>query len=133
MYHHHLSVDESSIIWYSTEDMNRQFSLDQDHSLLTKLRHCTAIICHNDKIAMKLMNLLAHQQLSVPNDLSIISFDNSTLCELGTVTLTSVSHPKGDLGRLAAESLLTMIENQAFEIKHLYKPELIIRESVKKL
>ena len=62
--------------------MNRQFSLDQDHSLLTKLRHCTAIICHNDQIAMKLMNLLAHQQLSVPNDLSIISFDNSTLCDM---------------------------------------------------
>ena len=59
MYHHHLSVDESSIIWYSTEDMNRQFSLDQGHSLLTKLRLCTAIICHNDQIAMKLMNLLA--------------------------------------------------------------------------
>ena len=133
MYHHHLSVDESSIIWYSTEDMNRQFSLDQGHSLLTKLRLCTAIICHNDQIAMKLMNLLARQQLSVPNDLSIISFDNSTLCELGTVTLTSVSHPKGELGRLAAESLLTMIENQTFEIKHLYEPELVIRESVKKL
>ncbi len=133
MYENNLSVDESTIIWYSTENMEQQFCLENLRTLLHKLNDSTAIVCYNDQIAMKLMQLLSHSHLSVPNDLSLVSFDNSTLSQIGTVSLTSVTHPAKELGRLAAESILTMIENPHWEVKHIYKPELIMRESVKKI
>ena len=44
-----------------------------------------------------------------------------------------MTHPKEELGQLAAESILKMIENPLYEIKHTYRPELIMRQSVKKI
>ena len=81
---------------------------------------------------MKLMQLLSNSELSVPEDLSLVSFDNSSLSQIGTISLTSVTHPGKELGRLAAESILMMIENPDYEIKYVYEPELIVRQSVKK-
>lgn len=133
MYEQQLSVDESTIIWYSTENVDQQFSIENLPTLLKKLNQSTAIVCYNDQIAMKLMQLLSHSELSVPQDLSLVSFDNSSLSQIGTTSLTSVTHPGQELGRLAAESILTMIENPHYEVKHIYKPELIVRQSVQKI
>ena len=133
MYDQNLSVDESTIIWYSTENAEQQFSIENLPTLLKKLDQSTAIVCYNDQIAMKLMQLLSNSELSVPEDLSLVSFDNSSLSQIGTISLTSVTHPGKELGRLAAESILMMIENPDYEIKYVYEPELIVRQSVKKL
>ena len=133
MYDQNLSVDESTIIWYSTENAEQQFSIENLPTLLKKLDQSTAIVCYNDQISMKLMQLLSNSELSVPEDLSLVSFDNSSLSQIGTISLTSVTHPGKELGRLAAESILMMIENPDYEIKYVYEPELIVRQSVKKL
>lgn len=132
MYKHHLSVDESAIIWYSTENMEQQFSPQNLEHLLNKIENSTAIVCYNDQIAMKMIQLLSNTTIKVPADLSLVSFDNSSLSQIGTVPLTSVTHPAKELGKLAAESILTMIKNPHYEIKHIYQPELIIRDSVQK-
>ncbi|WP_317326986.1 GntR family transcriptional regulator [Turicibacter sanguinis] len=133
MYKHNLSVDESAIIWYSTENMEQQFCLENLPQLLKKFKSSTAIVCYNDQIAMKLIQLLASNDLNVPHDLSLVSFDNSSLSQIGVVPLTSITHPGKELGKLAAESILSMINNPHYEMKHTYHPELIIRKSVAKL
>ena len=113
--------------------MNQQFCIENLPSLLKKLNQSTAIVCYDDQIAMKLMQLLAMNNQCVPNDLSIISFNNSILSQIGIISLSTMNHPKEELGKLAAESLLKMIENPLYEIKYTYRPELIIRQSVKKI
>lgn len=133
MYQQQLEVDESAIIWYSTENLEQQFTSENLPSLLKKLNQSTAIVCYNDQIAMKLIQLLSNSELAVPHDFSLVSFDNSTLSQIGTLPLTSITHPKEQLGMLAAESILKMIENPYLEVKYTYKPELIKRESVKKI
>lgn len=133
MYKNNLSVDESTIVWFSTENMEQQFSFENLDSLLKKLKNSTAIVCYNDQIAMKIIQLLANSEVNVPKDLSLVSFDNSSLSQIGTVPLTSITHPGEELGKLAAESILTMINNPHYEIKHTYHPELIIRDSVANL
>lgn len=133
MYQQQLEVDESAIIWYSTENLDQQFTSENLPSLLKKLNQSTAIVCYNDQIAMKLIQLLSNSELAVPHDFSLVSFDNSTLSQIGTLPLTSITHPKEQLGMLAAESILKMIENPYLEVKYTYKPELMKRESVKKI
>lgn len=133
MYDQNLSIDESTIIWYSTENAAQVFSIENLPTLLKKLNQSTAIICYNDQIAMKFIQLLSTRGLSVPKDLSLVSFDNSSLSEIGTITLTSVTHPGKELGRLAAESILKMIENPCYELRHVYEPELIVRKSARKI
>ncbi|MBQ4164684.1 MAG: substrate-binding domain-containing protein, partial [Turicibacter sp.] len=93
----------------------------------------TAIVCYDDQIAMKLMQLLASNEQYIPKDLSIVSFNNSSLSQLAIAPLSSITHPKEELGQLAAKSILKMIENPLYKIKHTYRPELIVRQSVKKI
>lgn len=133
MYQQQLEVDESTIIWYSTENINQQFCIENIPSLLKKLNLSTAVVCYDDQIAMKLMQLLASNEQYIPKDLSIVSFNNSSLSQLATVPLSSITHPKEELGKLAAKSILKMIENPLYKIKHTYRPELIVRQSVKKI
>ncbi len=133
MYKNHLSIDESAIIWYSTENMEQQFCSENVPQLLKKFETCTAVICYNDEIAMKLIQLLSTTDLKLPQDLSLISFDHSILSELSLIPLTSLTHPKEILGRFAAESMLRLMNHPNDEIKHSYIPELMIRNSVLKL
>ena len=41
-----------------------------------------------------------------------------------------MTHPSKEVGKLAAQSILTMIENPHYKVKHTFTPELMIRESV---
>lgn len=132
MYRHHLSVDESAMTWYSTENMEQQFSSENLTQLLKKFKTCTAVICYSDEIALKLIQLLSQTLIELPQHLSLISFDNSILSNYSTPSLTSLTHPKEELGHLAAHSILKLINHEINEIKHTYLPELKIRNSVSK-
>jgi len=131
MYDQNLKVDEHCVIWYSTESKDDQFSLEQLPFLTKKLKGCSAVICYNDQLAMKLIQLFGTSNLKIPHDLSLVSFDDSSLSEISMVPLTTVTHPGKELGRLAAESILTMIKDPSYTIKHTYTPTLITRDSVR--
>ncbi|MCL1948736.1 MAG: GntR family transcriptional regulator [Turicibacter sp.] len=130
MYQQGLEIDEQAVIWYSTESHKELFSPQQLPLLLQKLKNCTAVICYNDQIAMKLIQLFNPTDLKIPQDLALVSFDNSSLCDISTVPLTSVTHPGTTLGETAAHSILTMIENPHYKIQQVIEPELVERASV---
>ena len=67
----------------------------------------TALICLNDRIAMGTYQACAELQLSVPRDISVVSFDDSDLAKWLRPQLTSVAIPHLDMGRRAVELLLT--------------------------
>jgi len=71
--------------------------------------------------------------INIPRDLSVVSFDDSYLSRLITPTLTSVSHPGTLMGKLAAESILKMIDDPGYKLQHTYKPSLVIRNSVRNI
>lgn len=49
--------------------------------------------------------------MKIPQDMSIVGFDDSFLTELSEVKLTSVEHPKAELGRAAGKLILDLIES----------------------
>jgi len=133
LYEQNLTLDEARIFWYSDESENHLFSPERFSPMAEALASCTGIMCYSDRIAHKLIEASSRHGFRSPHDLSIIGFDNSIISKMSVPAITSVSHPGIEMGKLAATSILKMIENPNYRIQYAYKPELILRESVREL
>jgi Transcriptional regulators len=127
-----VSVAEESVIWYTTEDMENLFDMSNSKALVKRFANCSGIICYNDQIALKLLELFKKENLTIPEDVSIVSFDDSELATASEVKLTTVAHPVGKLGEKAAYGLLSILGHGTDKIREIMKPELIVRNSTKK-
>ena len=72
----------------------------------------TAVTCYNDLVAVGLCRALAEVGLRVPDDVSVIGFDDIPLCEFVPVPLTSVHMPAYEMGEIAARMLVRQIESR---------------------
>lgn len=102
------------------------------HLLSSKKGRPTAIFCYNDEIALQLFDVLREMRLKVPEDISIVGFDDSQLAEATEIKLTTVKHPKMTMGEDAAKMILEMIESKKpmSDINSIvYPAELVVRKS----
>jgi LacI family transcriptional regulator len=85
----------------------------------------------NDRVALVVLKHLAEMGVKVPQDLSVIGFDNVRLTEHLPVALTTVDQPKLEMGRRAAEMLFERIEigHPGAPRAEMFPPRLIIRDS----
>ena len=124
-----LRVDGKKVVWLATEDVD---SLEQwPDYLMYRLEGCTALVCYNDEVAHILAGICMKRGIRIPEELSIISIDNSELAVMGEVQITSFPHPMDALGRKTAENMIKMIENPYFDGNYLFDSEVIERDSVK--
>lgn len=94
----------------------------------------TAIQCCNDVVAVECLCLLNENGISVPDDVSLVGYDNISMALKTTPQLTTVSHPKDHLGSDAAQTLLQQIQSkQTAANSVVYRPDLVIRQSVRKI
>jgi GntR family transcriptional regulator of arabinose operon len=94
----------------------------------------TAFVCYNDELAVRILEAIRQAGLSVPDDISLVGFDDSSLATATEVKLTTLTHPKNELGIRAAELLVDMIEGKTAEPENVvFEPELVIRESTRKI
>ncbi len=93
----------------------------------------TAIFYFNDNLAIQGYRAFAERNLSIPEDISVLGFDNHNNCSIVSPPLTTFEHPKYDLGRWAAIILLEEIEKRAtaLPMKLFFEPRLVERHSVK--
>jgi len=97
---------------------------------LMRLRHKpTAIFCGNDLLAVGAMLEAERMGLDVPSDLSICGIDNLEISEAINPGLTTVSLPTQDLGRIAAQYMLSAISGEVIAAKSLLPFELVVRGS----
>lgn len=75
----------------------------------------TAIFAANDNMAFGTLQAAGERGLSVPDDLSVIGFDDADLATIVTPALTTVRQPLAELGRTAVSLLRRVIEGQRFE------------------
>jgi GntR family transcriptional regulator, arabinose operon transcriptional repressor len=117
---------------YDTEGMWSfpfQFTLD----LLKKDHRPSAIVCYNDQVAIQVLEAIRDEGLKVPDDISVTGYDDSYLAVASEVKLTTVKHPKTEMGRQAARFLVDMVEGRIEKPRLIYKPELIVRSSCRSL
>jgi DNA-binding LacI/PurR family transcriptional regulator len=90
----------------------------------------TAIFCTNDTIAIGTMKAALRAGLRIPQDLSIIGFDDSEISHLVEPELTTVRVDKAAMGRIAAERLIAQIEGEPPQKQVIQTPiELVVRQS----
>ncbi|HHU72550.1 MAG TPA: substrate-binding domain-containing protein [Clostridiales bacterium] len=126
-----LSFNDDNIIWIDTEDTNHM--VDNEGRILNRIKGCTACVCYNDEVAVPIVEMCKRNNISVPDDLSIVSIDDSDLAAYCEVPLTSVAYPITKLGKKAAQNLLRLIEDSSFDGNHDFSPTLSIRNSVKRV
>lgn len=94
----------------------------------------TAIFCCNDTMALGAMSAINQAGLSVPNDFSVIGYDDIHSSRYYSPPLTTVHQSKVRLGQMAIDLLLQRIEDKSRTPATIQmQPELVIRKSVKKI
>ena len=89
----------------------------------------TAIFCANDLVAIGVMKTAHKAGIRVPEELSLIGFDDIPYASNSIPELTTVSLKCYDVGRNAAELLHQMITKNKVSKNTKLRPELIVRES----
>jgi DNA-binding LacI/PurR family transcriptional regulator len=99
--------------------------------LLARARDFTAIFCFNDISAIGVIRAIYDAGLSVPEDISVIGFDDIMSAAYHKPSLTTVRQPLREMGRQGAQVLLDMISQpeKQYPEEIVMQPELIARES----
>ena len=128
MEHSH-KIKNRQILWIDSEDI-REMELVSER-ILKRLNGCTACVCYNDEIASKLIQILQSADLQVPDQISVIGIDNSSLARFCEVPITSVNNPANEIGKCAAQIILDKIDKNMEMYSAEFAPELVMRNSVK--
>lgn len=102
--------------------------------LLKKLPNMTALFAASDEMAIGAMSAAHQLGVKVPEELSIIGYDNLKIAEMCYPALTTVSQPLKDMGQTAGEILVNLIKGEKKEAESRYMPFSIVeRQSVSDL
>jgi len=89
----------------------------------------TAVFCYNDMTALGALRAIRMHGLRVPEDISILGFDDLLLAQYTDPPLTTIRQPKHEMGRLAMQVMLKLLTGADTEQKIRVPGELIIRQS----
>lgn len=98
----------------------------------------TAFVTDDDTIAAGVIKVLTEASISVPDDISVVGFNDRPLCEISSPPLTSIRVPKYAFGSMAIELLVKRLENTEIQrdairsFKYRIGTEVVRRQSVKK-
>ena len=101
--------------------------------LLNKKLPMTAVVCANDEMACAAMGVIREQRLNIPDDISVMGFDNVTFASYLYPKLSTIDYPIYAMGQMSARLVLKTVYKKELEIEHLFEPKLIERHSVKKI
>lgn len=90
----------------------------------------TAIVAYDDMVAIGVMRGVRAVSRRVPDDVSVVGFDDIDIAEFVDPPLTTVSQPKEEMGRLAMEVVLRGVAGSAPKEAHMLQGQLVLRGSV---
>ena len=113
-------------------DYNMQTAEIGMESFLRRKKIPSAIFCHSDEMAFGAMRAIRRRGMRIPEDISIIGFDDHEMAQY--VGLTTVSQPPQFLGQMAAAATIATITKPETQTKHLsVSTSLVIRETTARI
>lgn len=125
-------VPDDNIGWFTSADQDVLEKKQDTHFLLDfiqkQLRSCSALICYNDEIAYWMIKELQYAGYQIPQDITVVCFDNSYLSELSRIRITSLTHEPHEMAVCAANAILQSL--QGIDLTSQELPwKLVTRES----
>jgi LacI family transcriptional regulator len=119
---------EPELVVYS--DWRTPRGIEAAEQLLALPEPPTAIFAFNDNLAIGVLHAARRRGLTVPEDLSVVGFDDTSQAEIVIPTLTSVRQPLAEMGRMGVSLLLRLLDGQRIEALRLeLSTGLVVRES----
>ncbi|QRM57884.1 LacI family transcriptional regulator (plasmid) [Sinorhizobium sp. BG8] len=129
MEHAGLPVEDD---WMASGNLTAEGARRATRQLINAQSRPTAIVCANDEMAFGAMAELRILGFSVPEDISVVGFDNTRYAALMNPPLTTIAQPTADIGERSMYRLLRAMKNRASESGVEYVPhQLILRESAR--
>lgn len=123
-----IAVDEERICWIDTQEQKDNFKYSL--RIWQRLKKCTACVCYNDEVAHVISEKASEYMIRIPEQLSIVSIDNSERAESNHIPLTSVSHPMERLGEMVARKIVQLIHSPEEDVTYEFPVDIRERSSV---
>jgi len=128
-----INIDPDLTVQIDGDDPTPMLGYPFTKQLLARKKPFTAIFAYNDISAIGAIRALREQGLRVPQDISVLGFDDIPGADFHSPSLTTVRQPLGRMGEVAAETLLDRIEGSKEGPSEIaVEPELVLRESTAK-
>ncbi|HEX7061315.1 MAG TPA: LacI family DNA-binding transcriptional regulator [Woeseiaceae bacterium] len=126
-----LAFDESRVVYGEYSVQSGEKGVEK---LLVRKTRPTAIFCFSDEIALGCMYALRQHGFTVPDDISVMGFDDIPFAKYFAPPLTTIAQPVEAIGTTCATLLLDIIDGkQPEKMRHLLPHRLVVRESTRRL
>jgi LacI family transcriptional regulator len=116
--------------WVTEGNYEENGGYEAAKKIFASLRKPTAILCASDLMAMGAVRALREMDIKVPENVSIVGFDNMEEAHYHDPALTTVSFSGQEMGLLAAQKMIQLLEGEALKSKGTtLQAELIVRDS----
>ncbi|AQP37634.1 substrate-binding domain-containing protein [Vibrio anguillarum] len=118
--------------WIVESDFECEGGYEAFNKMLAKGPLPSAIFVSNDMMAMGVINAANEKGIRIPEDLSLMGYDDIHIARFMSPALTTIHQPKYRLGKAAVDTLLARLENEALEPQIVQlEPTLVVRKSIK--
>ncbi|GGD08841.1 LacI family DNA-binding transcriptional regulator [Pontibacillus salipaludis] len=100
-------------------------------SLMNRHPELTAIFAASDELAIGAISAAYKESIRIPDDVSIVGYDNLLLAEMSVPPLTTIAQPFGRMGERAVQMIIDLMNGEEAE-STILPHELVIRDSVKR-
>lgn len=123
-----IPVDERLITYGTPDELGGEQAMTD---LLGRGKHFTAVSCYNDSMAAGALSVLSDNSIDVPQEISLIGFDDVLISRYLRPRLTTIRYPVVAMSTQAAELALALANNTPLpEITNMFSPTLVRRHSV---
>ncbi len=137
---YHLALEKAKLshsdeLFIQSADFGQLSALQATQELLKRAKPFTALFASTDIMAMGAHKALRQAGLKIPDDISIVGYDDIDTASFLYPALTTIRQPIQEMGMAAAHLAISYLKGQIDqeEVVRKFSPQLVIRESVKNL